>query len=689
MNKSLQKKAVLMVAGILLVAFCLNTAVLTYIATLKYRTAILSKSEAIGDGLHREIAKVLNLGVPVDSLEGMNEKMRDTVQRNPSLGYMRIMNERGKILFHSDEKEVGTSLPEGLVKVAAESRKGDISERDAFYEIAFPLLNAENKAVGVMHIGVKMKDIRAQIYVLLIWAFGLALFCFLASLALVYAFISRFITGPILLMEKAAEKISAGELTHTFEIKGHDELASLGSAIKLMTANLKTIISNTSGISGSVSGVTAQIDSSAHHLREIAQVQKKAVGDTSVSAQEMDMSINEVASSSKSLSESSSRTASVVMEMTSLVDSIAKNAMSFNEIANETASSIEEMISTIKQISESVNSLSASSNEIASSLVEVNAATKSIEDRVEESVVLTGTVSRNASEKGMPSALAAREGMEKIKKNAYALSDVITHLGSRMDDIGKTLRVISDITDQTNLLALNAAILASRAGEHGKGFSVVAREIKELSERASHSTDEIRSLIVSIQEMTKSSVHMSDESIQAVEAGIQLSSDVQEALTVIVNSAGESTEMAKAIQKATEEEVSALRHITRSMEHMSGQIEMISRALNEQTKGSNFIIETTEKVRDMSLQVKNSTEEQKQGARHILSAAENVTRESSYLESLVSKQREKSNEIVRAMQRIQESTNELLKAANQMTEVISSLKSDSLYLVHELKRFRV
>ena len=678
-----------MVGGILLVAFCLNTAVLTSIAANKYRTAILSKSEAIGEGLHREISKVLNLGVPIESLEGMNEKMKDNVQRNPSLGYMQIVNEKGRILFHSNEKAIGTELTEWSLKNASSLQTGQISVRDSFYDIAFPLLNAENKAVGVLSVGVKINYIRDQIYVLLFWALGISLFCFLISLALVYALISKFITRPILLMEKAAEKISAGELTHTFEVKGQDELASLGSAIKRMTGNLKNMISNTSTISRSVSEVTAKIDSSAHLLRQIAQIQKKAVEDTSLSAQELDTSINEVASSSASLSGSATSTSSVVMEMTSLVDSIANNAMSFNEIANETASSIEEMMSTIKQISESVNSLSASSNDVASAIVQVNAATKSIEGRVEESVTLAGTVSVNASGKGMQSALAAQKGMEKIKKNVYSLSSVITHLGSRTDDIGKILRVISDITDQTNLLALNAALLASRAGEHGRGFSVVSREIKELSERASHSTDEIRSLIVSIQDMTKSSVQMSDESIQAVEEGLHLSQDVQDALSVIVGSAKESTEMAKAIQKATEEEVIALKHITRSTELMTEQIDMISRALNEQTKGSNFIIETTEKVRDMSLQVKNSTEEQKQGSRHILSAAENVTHESAYLESLVTKQREKGNEIVRAMEQIQETTSDLVNAANQMTEVINSLKSDSLYLMHELKRFKV
>ena len=103
------------------------------------------------------------------------------------------------------------------------------------------------------------------------------------------------------------------------------------------------------------------------------------------------------------------------------------------------------------------------------------------------------------------------EGMKNIKSSVEKTNDFVKKLGVRSDEIGKILNVIDDITDQTTLLALNAAILAAQAGEHGKGFSVVAEEIKDLAERTAFSTQEIGSLIQSVQEEVKGTVQAMGE----------------------------------------------------------------------------------------------------------------------------------------------------------------------------------
>ena len=100
-------------------------------------------------------------------------------------------------------------------------------------------------------------------------------------------------------------------------------------------------------------------------------------------------------------------------------------------------------------------------------------------------------------------------------------NDFVKKLGGRSDEIGKILNVIEDITDQTTLLALNAAILAAQAGEHGKGFSVVAEEIKDLAERTAFSTQEIGSLIQSVQQEVKGTVQAMGEGWKSVDDGLE------------------------------------------------------------------------------------------------------------------------------------------------------------------------
>ena len=686
---NLQKKAILIVAGILFFIIGINTAVLTIVAFNKYKLAILSKTTAIGESIQRELSKVLNLGVPLESFEGLNEKLAELISRDNTIGYAMVVNTTGNILFHNDKNSIGNELKDKASLEAVSSDKMLIQKTDSFYDLSFPLLNAEDKRVGTLRIGLKLKVINTQLYELLSWALKISLLCFLLSLVLVYFSISKFIIQPIMTMERVADRIASGDLTYVIEVKSQDEIASLGNAINTMTVNLKDVISKIGNISNSVANVTSNIASSSKNLLEIADVQKKAVEETASAIEEMDNSISTVSMSAESLSKSASDTSSSIFQMTTSMDTIVENTNKFSDTTESTTSSIEEMVINIKEIAESVEKLSATSSEIASSIEEVNDTTKNIAQSANESVILAERVMANASDKGINAANAAMEGMEIIKNSVVTLSEVITTLGKRSNEIGKILNVIDSVAEQTNLLALNAAILAAKAGEHGRGFAIVANEIKDLAERTSKSTTEIASLIKSVQDETKFSVRMASEGVQTVQSGITLVKGVNDALREILDSSKVSTEMARAIQKATAEETVIIKHITNAVEAVTHQIENISRATKEQSKGSNFIIETTAKMNEISYQLKTSLGEQRDGSRQIASATENVTNEASHIAASTGRQKEKSMDVVHSMERIRNTTGNLTTSSNEMYEAINSLKEGTLNLIGEVKKFKV
>jgi methyl-accepting chemotaxis protein len=688
-DMNLRKKAVFIVAGILFFIICINTAVLTFIASEKYKNAILARTSALGEGLQKDLTKVLSLGVAIESLEGINEKLKDVTSRDRAIGYAMITDGAGKVLFHSDPSLVGQELKDKVSRNAATMDKTLVQSAGPFYDISFPLLNAEGKVTGALRIGVRKTTINSQLYQLLLWALGVSLLCFLLSLLLVYFSISKFITNPITIMEKAADKIASGDLSCEVSVEGRDELASLGNAVNRMVANLKDMLSKIAGITNSVSDVTANISASSQTVMSVADVQKKAIEETSLAIKGMDDSISMVASSTGILSRSAGDTSSSIFEMSASIERVAENANIFSETAHETASSIEEMVSNIKQIAESIENLSMSAEAIASSIDEVNATTRDIDRSANESVILAEAVVSNATIKGMSAANAAMEGMTNIIKSVTDLSDVINGLGKRTDDIGKILNVIDDVADQTNLLALNAAILASKAGEHGKGFSIVADEIKSLAERTSVSTNEIASLIKSVQDVTRSSMRMASSGIQTVEKGMGLVTDVNSALGEIVESSKASMEMAKAIQRATSEESLVIKQITNVVETMTTQTDTISRAIQEQSRGSKLIIEASERVKELSSQVKNSTSEQKDGSRQIADVIENITQQATQIADATGRQKDNSVEIVRSMEKIRNTTGKLVESSTEMSVVINSLKDEALNLVLELQKFKV
>ncbi len=221
--------------------------------------------------------------------------------------------------------------------------------------------------------------------------------------------------------------------------------------------------------------------------------------------------------------------------------------------ATQVATSAEEMSQTIMDIARNVNDIAQSATETAS-------VAKDGEAVVGKSVAEVKEIARTVEESAV----------------------FVKSLGEKSTHIGEIVSVINDIADQTNLLALNAAIEAARAGEQGRGFAVVADEVRKLAERTAHATSEISSMIKSIQDEVFGAVDAMENATGKVNVGVELSGQAGEALVKIVRKVDDLQLMVQQIASASEEMSSTSEEITRDIE----QIASISRetsATSEQT----------------------------------------------------------------------------------------------------------
>ncbi|MEW6418927.1 MAG: methyl-accepting chemotaxis protein [Nitrospirota bacterium] len=303
-------------------------------------------------------------------------------------------------------------------------------------------------------------------------------------------------------------------------------------------------------------------------------------------------------------------------EFSNVMDSISKGDLTQNiEIRSKDeigylAEKIKDMVEKIKKVVADIKSasdnmasasqqLSASSEEMTRGVTEQSGRASQIATATNEMSQTIVDVAKNASNiasSALETSKVANDGEEIVDKSVHevkAIADTVNEsarlmasLGERSKQIGDIVNVIKDIADQTNLLALNAAIEAARAGEQGRGFAVVADEVRKLAERTAKATSEIGGMIGAIQDEVHKAVLSMEEGTKRVGVGVDFSAQAGEALRKIVGSVNELQSMVQQIASATEE-------MSTASEQIGGDIETIANASKETSASSNQVAQSS------------------------------------------------------------------------------------------------
>jgi methyl-accepting chemotaxis protein len=266
-----------------------------------------------------------------------------------------------------------------------------------------------------------------------------------------------------------------------------------------------------------------------------------------------------------------------IASMRSVLASVAKGAENLSSSATE-------MSVRSVQANGNAQTQSGKTNQIAAAAQEMTATIGEISHNAESASDASRKSAETASEGGAVMQ-SASQTMERILTATSSVAGKMSELAKRSDEIGIVVTVIQDISEQTNLLALNAAIEAARAGEHGRGFAVVAGEVRRLAERTRSATEEIAGTIRGIQEETKSTLDLMEESHRAVDTGIGETSRARQSLEAIIESSKQVEHMIQMIATAATEQTSAAGEISESASHISQLATENSHASEETVEG--------------------------------------------------------------------------------------------------------
>lgn len=263
---------------------------------------------------------------------------------------------------------------------------------------------------------------------------------------------------------------------------------------------------------------------------------------------------------------------SLLRALGDMVGSLRQLVKEINDDANRLVLNAEKIANASDDVTRSAEQQSDATSAMAAAIEELTVSSNHISDSARETARET-TEAVTLSGQGSVRVEQASQAIQKISSTVSDASGRIRALEERAKQVSSIANVIKDIAGQTNLLALNAAIEAARAGEQGRGFAVVADEVRKLAERTSSATTEIEQMIVGIQSDTVGAVEAMDAALPEVQEGVQLASSASESLQAIESGARRTLERVGEVADATQEQSSASTSIAQRVEQIANMVE--------------------------------------------------------------------------------------------------------------------
>jgi len=432
---------------------------------------------------------------------------------------------------------------------------------------------------------------------------------------------ARAITLPFQTLGRAADRIASGDLTVSPPSLSRDEVGQLAADFRRMAQGLKALVVDVQSASEGVSLGAREAGAIGERVRVGALDQRSGVEHVHGSVEAMDESITQVSRGLGGLSEYVSGTTLAVGEMASSFEEVRRKGAELERSMDAALRDIENLALAGRDAESTLGELEGLAGHAGGTLAAVRASMASLERAASDSEGTATFINELAQKAGG----VVEETVHGIDALRSAVSDAhrrITALGRRSDDVDQVVDFIAEVAGRTNLLSLNASIIASQAGEHGKAFSVVADQIRELATQIARSTKSIGEIIHSLREEVEGAAALIDRGDALAVEGVQLARNSLEALENIQRSTSGGIDTASAIRQAVDAHGNSAREVSQLVESVANGSRAVAQAVQLVGRSVTAVNSVSRGVKAMADQVSNALEEQSgQGKRQLESLA--------------------------------------------------------------------
>ncbi len=688
-NTNIRIKITLLIAGLL---FILEAAQLivgwynlksqfTYLITKEAESAIQDESNNISFQVSGQTFSNSVLAVSESTLSNVMQ----LVQGASSVD---VFMPDGNVIASSSEMLNSRTLPDQLLNYLKSPKTGiTVINTNRYRYFINSIKNTNGDTIAYIAITLSNEKVNSFIFNVFYQNIWTALIAYLIIIFITY-FAGFIITKPASKLLSYTKWIGSGDLTHTAQVYSSDEFGVLTKAFNDTTIKLKDVILKIRNVTKDVVGISVSLSDTYNNLEKASSREIAGLKTAFSSINSTITAIENIANTMEG----------VVTQYTDLTSALNQFTSSIGEVDNSTerltisigdiSISIEEIVGSIKEVTNSLGELSKYIEESSSSIHGIRSSTKEISEYSINNSKLAEIVV-NESMDGLKSADITIEGIGKIKQTTDEIVNSINMLVKSSNQITEVLDSINQIADKTNLLALNAAIIANQAGEHGKGFVVVAQEINELAERTRISTTEIDRIVKSINSEMKKAKLAADSGIKSVEEGINLTRVTHKKLSIINESTKNTHNVTMSIEKMIREQTMTMNTIAEAQEMISKVSKQILTAMNDQVSGTSQISHTVDGIKDLTNKLHIATSEQTKSIQLIAKNAENTMHAITNVNQTLGIQKQENKTAVDTIDISLKNIEENVATIKQTETLLVKLKDALAYLRDSVEWFKL